>query len=84
MKYIVDYEYGVASLYTPSEDWEGRFYELAEDCFGIRKSIGGVKLLEVVDEDPLYVLVGEYERLEHSGDLIVWNKEGLKIKSEWD
>ena len=37
MKYKIDYQYGVANLYTPSEDWEDRFYELANQCFGIRK-----------------------------------------------
>lgn len=84
MKYIIDYEYGLAKLYTPSEDWESRFYELADQCFGIRKSIGEVELVKAVNEEPKNLRDGEYERLEHSGDLIIWNKEGEKIKSEWD
>lgn len=84
MKYKIDYQYGVAYLYTPSEDWEERFYHLAGQCFGIRKSIGDVKLIEKSDDKPKYFLVNEYERLEHSGDVIVWNEDGEKIKAEWD
>lgn len=84
MKYKIDYEYGVANLYTPSLDWEDRFHELAGECLGIRKSIGYVTLLETTDEKPPYLLVDEYERLEHNGDVIVWNDKGEKIKSEWD
>ena len=44
MRYLIDYEYGADNLYTPHEDWEERFYHLANQCFGIRKSIGKVKL----------------------------------------
>ena len=84
MKYVIDYEYGIAKLYTSSEDWEDRFYTLADQCFGIRKSIGEVELIKTEDVEPLGKIEGEYERLVHSGDLIIWNKEGEKIKSEWD
>lgn len=83
-KYTIDYQYGIANLYTPSEKWEDRFYDLADQCFGIRKSIGQVRLISKTEENPKYKLVGEYERIEHNGDLIVWNKKGEKIKSEWD
>lgn len=84
MKYKIDYTYGIANLYTPNENWKDRFYDLADQCFGIRKSIGIVTLLETTNEKTKYKLVGEYERLEHHGDIIVWNKKGEKIKSEWD
>ena len=84
MKYVIDYEYGIAKLYTPSEDWEDRFYTLADQCFGIRKSIGEVELVKIEDVEPKEKIEGEYERLEYKGDLIIWNKEGEKIKSEWD
>ena len=84
MKYKIDYEYGVANLYTPKENWEDRFYELANQCFGIRKSIGEVELVETTDEEPNYKVVGEFERLEHSGDIIIWDENGEKIKGEWD
>ena len=30
------------------------------------------------------MLCGEYERLEHNGDVIIWDKKGEKIISEWD
>ena len=80
--YIIDYEYGVAKLYTPNEDWETRFHNLASQCFGIRKSIGVVNLKRV-EEDDVEPIKDEYERLEHNGDIIIWNKEGEKIKTEW-
>ena len=84
MLYIIDYECGIAHLYTPYKDWESRFYELAFQCYGIRKSIGEVRLLVKTDEKPQDPIPGEFERLEHNGDLIIWNKDGEKIKSEWD
>ena len=84
MKYTINYEFGVARLYTPSEDWRERFLALAIQCWGIRKSIGEVTLLRKDDEEPFGKRLGEFERLEHSGDVIVWNEEGEKIKSEWD
>ena len=83
-KYKIDYEYGIAFLYTPSEDWKNRFDELASQCFGIRKSIGETVLISKEDAEPQDKIEGEYERLEHSGDLIIWNEAGEKIKSEWD
>lgn len=84
MKYTIDYEYGTALLYTPSQDFLGRFYELAEQCFGIRKSIGNVRLIQECNENPDNMMDGEYERLEHNGDVIIWDVNGNKIKSEWD
>ena len=84
MKYTIDYEYGKAVLYTPSENWEDRFYKLANRCFGIRKSIGEVKLMLKIDIGPSDVVKEEFERLEHNGDVIIWDEHGEKIKSEWD
>lgn len=84
MKYLIDYEYGTAELYTPFEHWFSRFMELAGQCFGIRNSIGKTQLIEETDEQPPYLLQGEYERLCHNGDVIVWDESGNKIKSEWD
>ena len=84
MKCKIDYGFGVATLYIPSKDWENRFYELANQCFGIRKSIMYAKLISSSEENPKNMLDGEYERLEHSGDVIVWNENGEKIKSEFD
>ena len=84
MKYLIDYEYGIAELYTPSEHWLYRFHDLAGQCFGIRNSIGKVQLIEATDEQPPYLLQREHERLCHHGDVIVWDENGNKIKSEWD
>ena len=84
VKFVIDYEYGRCNLYTPDENWENRFYELANQCFGIRKSIGEVRLISKENVNPPYLIIGEYERLEYHGDLIVWDENGKKIKSEWD
>ena len=84
MKYKIDYGFCVATLYTPSQDWENRFYELANQCFGIRKSVVYAHLISSSEGKPKNMLDGEYERLEHSGDVIVWNEKGEKIKSEFD
>lgn len=84
MLYMIDYGFGVAKLYTPHEDWRSRFYELADQCFGIRKSIMYACLIYKRAEKPRNPLSDEYERLEHNGDVIVWNKAGEKIKSECD
>ncbi len=84
MLYIIDYGFSLAKLYTPREDWRARFYELAGQCFGIRKSIAYAILIEERVESPRNPLPGEYERLEHDGDVIVWNEAGEKIKSEFD
>ena len=84
MKYTINYEFGEAVLYTPSKNWKDRFYTLANQCFGIRKSIGEVKLMLKIDIGPSDVVKGEYERLEHNGDVIIWDEHGEKIISEWD
>lgn len=84
MLYIINYGFGVARLYTPHEDWSARFFTLADQCFGIRKSIKCAQLIDSRMEEPENPLPDEYERLEHDGDVIVWNADGEKIKSEWD
>ena len=84
MKYKINYGFGIATLYTPSENWSERFYKLAGQCFGIRKSIMFAHLISSSEDKPNNMLDEEYERLEHNGDIIVWNKNGEKIKSEWD
>ena len=84
MLYTIDYGFGVARLYTPSEHWRARFDELADQCFGIRKSIMYAVLIHKEVKEPRNPLPGEYERLEHHDDVTVWNENGEKIKSEWD
>ncbi len=85
--YEIDYEYGKAKLWTPDNSWR-RFYDLAGQCFGIRKSIGETKLIKQSEDDipkPWVLLKDVSEVLEHSGgDTIAWNSDGEKIKSEWD
>jgi len=46
-QYKIDYEYGTAILITREKEKNpiNLFYRLANQCFGIRKSIGEVKLL---------------------------------------
>lgn len=84
MKYCINYGYGKAELYTPYRDWYSRFMELANQCYGIRKGIGLVQLMAKTMEKPQDPIPSEFERLEHNGDVIIWNKDGEKIKSEWD
>ena len=76
----IDYEYGTALLYTPRDNWKDRFNKLAGQCFGIRKSIGDTRLISQTTG----TLYKGYEKLEHGGDVIIWDKNGKKIKSEWD
>lgn len=84
MLYLIDYQFGRAKLYTPYSEWEDRFYELASQCFGIRKSIGEVTLIAKTIASPKDKMPGELERLEHNGDVVIWNAQGEKIKSEFD
>ena len=35
-------------------------------------------------ESPKDKIPGEFERLEHNGDVIIWNAQGEKIKSEFE
>ncbi|MCK4500173.1 hypothetical protein KAU11_06720, partial [Candidatus Babeliales bacterium] len=50
--YNIDHDYGVAVVLTNQKvkDPLELFYELAEQCFGIRKSIGETKLLNTFDD----------------------------------
>lgn len=70
------------------------FYSMANECFGIRKSIMDDQLLDF-DENaampkPWSKLEGAAKMLRHNCggwpmyDIIVWDAAGEKIKSEWD
>ena len=88
-KYLINYGFCDAELWTDcGEDTvEKRFMELAKQCFGIRKSIAGFTLIGSWPEDlprPWADVPGAAEVLKHSGDTIVWNDDGEKIKSEFD
>lgn len=86
MKYTISYGCGVAVLYTP-HDAKERFNTLANTCFGIRKSIMDFRIINAEDvpcPSPYY------ERLEFSGDVYVWRKDGARKMlapypdEEWD
>jgi hypothetical protein len=87
-RFVIDYEFGVATLFTPHlENAEARFVFLASQCFGIRISIGEVKILaNTAANFPEYwfnLYPDAYEILSHTGgDIIIWNESGEKIKSE--
>lgn len=72
MKYLIDYGYGKATLYTPYPP-EERFYTLAGTCFGIRKSIICCVVLKKEE-----VKCDDFERLEFNGDIYIWDKEGRR------
>lgn len=93
-KYEINYGWGVADLYSPVEKEEAisRFFKLADQCFGIRKSItkDPPVIISVQEEnipEPWDEIEGAFEMLVHNKpipDIIVWDEEGEKIKSEWD
>jgi len=90
MKADIDYGEGdKAQLWGDftNETVEAVFMEKAGQCFGIRKSILGFTLdcIEPAElPDPWRQMAGAATVLKHSGDTIVWNGAGEKIKSEWD
>lgn len=79
MKYTIDYGFGTAVLYTPY-DPKKRFYQLANTCFGIRKSIMECTILKKED-----IPCDDFERLEFNGDVYVWREDGARkmIEPEW-
>lgn len=85
-KYIIDYGFGAATLYTPG-DPEERFYTLANTCFGIRKSIACCNIIAAAEKTPP---APAYERLEFNGDVYIWREDGARKMlapypdEEWD
>jgi hypothetical protein len=86
----IDYGNGRAQLWGTfdAKSVNGIFHKYAGQCFGIRKSLEAFILLEFRPDTPLpepwNTMPGAATILKHSGDTIVWNKAGEKIKSEWD
>lgn len=85
-KYVIFYcfGFGYATLYTPF-DPENRFYTLAGTCFGIRKCIMFCEIVSAEDTD-----CSDFERLEFSGDVYVWDNLGRRkmiepyLEEDWD
>jgi len=89
MRADIDYGGPTAVFYGDftAETVKAEFYDKANQCFGIRKSIMGFRLISIEAAElpePWCKLEGAATMLKHSGDTIVWNAAGEKIKSEWD
>lgn len=84
--YTVNYGHGLATMWTTSTEAVNRFYHLASQCFGIRKSIALVEIRDAQPgEMPKWAPAGSVEALRHSGgDRIAWDAKGEKTLSEWD
>lgn len=85
----IDYGYGTANFWGSfdRETVKREFYHFANQCFGIRKSISQFALVSIEPSalpDPWAKFAGAATVLKHSGDTIVWDAAGEKIKSEWD
>lgn len=85
----IDYGYGKAEIWGEFDaDTVERFFTRhANQCFGIRKSIAQVDVLFIGQGEipsPWGLLPGAAAVLKHSGDTVVWNAAGEKIKSEFD
>lgn len=85
------YGHGTAKMWGTfdAETVERFFYQHANQCFGIRKSISDFRLISMAPAtslpEPWSKMEGATTVLKHSGgDTIVWNDKGEKIKSEWD
>ena len=84
MKYGINYGFGMASFETPfCDEVENRFYTLANQCFGIRKSITN---FEITAEYENYTTkpTDYIEKLEFSGDVYIWREDGaMKMLEPW-
>lgn len=83
-KYTIDYGFGKATLHTPYKYPDVRFSILANTCFGIRKSI--IQVVVVDSEDVELPEGTEWnERLEFNGDVYIWREDGSRkmIEPDW-
>lgn len=74
-KYTINYGSGIAYLTTcvPFDRVEDRFMNLANTCFGIRKSIMGVIIMDFTR-----ISHSEFEKLEFGGDAYIWKEDGSR------
>jgi len=88
-KYIIDYEYGIADFYCKTKDEKkviNDFYACADVCFGIRKSLGEVKIEKSYSNVELpipYRDKGATHFLSHNGDDILFNARYRNHKGEY-
>lgn len=90
--YLIDYGFNRAILTSPCLKQEviNKFMGLSLQCFGIRKSITkDPKIIEINDIEalPNWAPKGTWETLEYNfpiSDKVAWDKNGKKIKDEWD
>lgn len=95
-KFVIDYEYGVAEFWTAAGTDEAAladFYDCATECFGIRKSLGDVKVTRRYPsaEMPLpYRGHGATHLLAFGGDEILFDRghhtadgSGWKLRDGW-
>lgn len=90
-RYRVDYGHGIATIWIKesieTQLSEATFDNYAYQCFGLRKSMSGFKILEIetTNEFPGFWNKPEVACvLKHNGDTIVWGYDGEKIKTEFD
>lgn len=79
MKYIISYGYGIAIFYTPYKDVKNRFMTLANTCFGIRKSILKVDVINSSTDKCDY-----FEKLVFNDDVYVWREDGARKNLTFD
>ena len=79
IKYVIDYEHGVADFYTNEADPKkarDEFYGCAGICFGIRKSLGATVIKRTYKDVALpipYRDKGATQFLSHGGDEILFD-----------
>ena len=85
-KYTIDYGFGVATFITPYPDSvEERFLNYGNKCFGLRKSICRVKIIDDVP-NPLNRFEDDYiEKLSFNGDTYIYDiyQRRKMIEPEW-
>lgn len=85
-KYTIDYGFGVATFITPYPDnVEERFLDYGSRCFGLRKSICHVKIIDDVP-NPLNRFEDDYiEKLSFNGDTYIYDihQRRKMIEPEW-
>jgi hypothetical protein len=88
-KYEIDYQYGFANFWTPTEDEKTALKEFgrcASNCFGIRKSLGEITLqMRHADAElplPYRGLDGTH-LLTHNGDEILFDARYVDSSGDW-